>query len=276
MANYSPISIFDSGYGGLTVLKEIYRLLPEYDYMYVGDNARAPYGTRSYEVVYRYTLDAVRYLFKEGSPLTILACNTASAKALRSIQQTDLPNIAPDNRVLGVIRPAVEKAGELSTTGHVGVLGTTGTINSNSYPIELTKWSGGKITHVSQQDCPMWVPIIENGEELNPASLPFIKSKVEELLAKDVDIDLIILACTHYPLIKEQIKKFLPSRVSLMNQAALVAERLQDYLQRHPQMEKRISRGGSMRFLTTEDNKEFAKKGSRFWASPITAATIHL
>ncbi|MFV0346188.1 MAG: glutamate racemase [Bacteroidales bacterium] len=273
---YSPIAIFDSGYGGLTVLKEIYTLLPQYDYLYLGDNARAPYGTRSFEVVYEYTLDAVKYLFDRNSPLIILACNTASAKALRTIQQNVLPSLSPNNRVLGVIRPAVEYAGKITKTGHIGVLGTTGTVNSKSYPIELRKWSLGKVTHIVQQDCPMWVPIIENGEELNPAALPFIEEKVKALLAKDDAIDLIIPACTHYPLIKSQIEQFLPAQVTLMNQAAFVAEGLKDYLHRHPEMENRLSKGASLNFLTTEDEKEFAKKGSRFWGTPITAAKIHL
>ncbi|MFV0506035.1 MAG: glutamate racemase [Bacteroidales bacterium] len=274
--SYSPISVFDSGYGGLSVLKEIYKLLPEYDYLYLGDNARSPYGTRSFEVVYRYTLEAVKYLFAENSPLTILACNTASAKALRSVQQIDLAQMHPNNRVLGVIRPAVERAGELSSSGHIGILATTGTVNSNSYPIELAKWSGGKITHVSQQDCPMWVPIIENGEEHNPASLPFIKNKVYELLKQDDKIDLVILACTHYPLIKKQIEQFMPSSIKLMNQGEIVAEKLKDYLYRHKDMEKRISKGGSLKFLTTENKEMFEEKGSRFWGTPITATKIQI
>ena len=199
MNDKGPIGVFDSGYGGLTVLKEIVKGLPQYDYLYLGDNARNPYGTRSFEVVYEYTLEAVKYLFSQDCPLIIIACNTASAKALRNIQQLDLPVIAPDRRVLGVIRPSVEKVSEITGNGHVGVLGTVGTVVSESYPIELEKWSGGRVVSTVQEACPMWVPIVENNEIGTEGAEFFIKRHIQNILAKDSKMDTLILGCTHYP-----------------------------------------------------------------------------
>jgi len=207
--HYSPIGVFDSGYGGLTVLKELIKILPCHDFLYLGDNARTPYGTRSFKVIYDYTLQSVKYLFRKNCPLIIIACNTASAKALRSIQQLDLPNMVPGKRVLGVIRPSVEKVTEITLNGHVGVLGTTGTINSGSYPIELNKWSGGKIKSVVQEACPMWVPLVENNEIESEGAEFFIKKNINNILRKDDKLDTLILGCTHYPLLKKVIGKYM-------------------------------------------------------------------
>ncbi|MBN1200095.1 MAG: glutamate racemase, partial [Bacteroidales bacterium] len=237
----SPIGVFDSGYGGLTVLKELIKAIPACDFLYLGDNARTPYGTRSFRIVYEYTLQAVRYLFDQGCPLVIIACNTASAKALRNIQQLDLPHIAPDKRVLGVIRPSVEKVAEMTRNGHVGVLGTPGTVLSGSYPIELEKWSDGKVVSTVQEACPLWVPLVENNEIDSKGAEFFVRKNIQNLLAKDKDLDTIILGCTHYPLLINQIKKFVPDWVQILEQGEIVAEKLTGYLKRHPEMEKRIS-----------------------------------
>ena len=240
-SEYQPIGIFDSGYGGLTILKEIMAKLPGYDYIYLGDNARTPYGSRSFEVVYEYTLQAVKKLFSSGCQLVILACNTASAKALRSIQQNDLPKIDPQRRVLGVIRPSIEKIPALTKTSHVGILGTEGTVVSQSYPMELAKITGGKIT-VVQEACPMWVPLVENNEVNNAGTEYFVEKNITGLFRKDSEIDTIILGCTHYPLLLNVIKKFLPDNVELLEQGHVVAESLADYLTRHPEMEQRCSK----------------------------------
>ncbi|MGE4585998.1 MAG: glutamate racemase [Mangrovibacterium sp.] len=274
--NYHPIGVFDSGYGGLTVLRELVRALPQYDFVYLGDNARTPYGTRSFEVVYRYTLEAVKKLFDIGCPMVILACNTASAKALRTIQQRDLPRMAPGNRVLGVIRPSVEHAAEVSRNGHVGVLATNGTVASHSYPVELEKWSGGKIIRTSQQACPMWVPLVENRLINTPGADYFIRTDMNRLFEQDPAIDSLILGCTHYPLLLDGIRKYLPgSRVNLIEQGPIVAGKLADYLQRHPEMEKRCSRGGAVAYYTTEQVELFEAQALQFMGQAVKAGRIH-
>ena len=256
------IGVFDSGYGGLTILDKIREKMPEYDYIYLGDNARTPYGTRSFEVVYNFTLQAVRKLFELGCPLVILACNTASAKALRSIQQIDLPQIAPWKRVLGVIRPTVECIGEMTTTRHIGVLATTGTIKSESYPLEVRKLFPD-IT-ITGEACPMWVPLVENNESQSEGADYFIRQHIERLLQNDPLIDTILLGCTHYPLLMEKIRKFTPSHIRIIAQGEYVAESLQDYLRRHPEMDNLCSQGGTCRFLTTESEQKFKESASIF------------
>ncbi len=270
----SPIGVFDSGYGGLSVLRDIVERLPQYDYLYLGDNARAPYGTRSFERVYEFTLQAVEYLFAQGCPLVILACNTASAKALRSIQQRDLPRIAPDRRVLGVIRPTAEAVGALSRTGHVGIFATPGTIASESYDIEIKKLNPG--FEVYGQACPMWVPIVENLEMETPGAKYFVDREVGRLLEKSGKIDTIILGCTHYPLLYDQIRASVPQGISLVEQGRIVADSLADYLRRHPEMETRLSRGGSIDYLTTEAPDKFGALGSIFMRRPVEARRIQL
>lgn len=256
------IGVFDSGYGGLTILDKIREKMPEYDYIYLGDNARTPYGTRSFEVVYNFTLQAVRKLFELGCPLVILACNTASAKALRSIQQIDLPQIAPWKRVLGVIRPTVECIGEMTTTRHIGVLATTGTIKSESYPLEVRKLFPD-IT-ITGEACPMWVPLVENNESLSEGADYFIRQHIERLLQNDPLIDTILLGCTHYPLLMDKIRKFTPSHIRIIAQGEYVAESLQDYLKRHPEMDNLCSQGVTCRFLTTESEQKFKESASIF------------
>ena len=258
----APIGIFDSGYGGLTILDKIRKRLPEYDYIYLGDNARSPYGNRSFEVVYEFTLQAVRWLFKHNCRLIILACNTASAKALRTIQQKDLPHIDPQRRVLGVIRPTVENIGQITHTRHVGILGTSGTISSGSYPLEIEKLYSGLI--IESEACPMWVPLIENNEYNNPGADYFIQRHINTILARDPLIDTIILACTHYPLIKKKIRSFLPESIRLVDQGKLIAESLDDYLHRHPEMETHCSKNATCRFYTTESEQKFAMMASLF------------
>jgi glutamate racemase len=272
----APIGVFDSGYGGLTVLKALEKALPGYDFLYLGDNARTPYGTRSFNVVYEYTLEAVKYLFSQNCPLIIIACNTASAKALRNIQQLDLPEIAPEKRVLGVIRPSVEKVSEITQNGHVGVLGTVGTVVSESYPIELQKWSEGKVKSTVQEACPMWVPIVENNEIDTEGAEYFIKKNIANILQKDKDLDTLVLGCTHYPLLSKIIRKYVPDEITVLEQGAVVAEKLIDYLQRHPAMEKRLSKSGSVVFQTTESAENFENKASLFLGRKVKAETIHL
>ena len=272
----SPIGVFDSGYGGLTVLKEIRRMLPEYDFLYLGDNARTPYGTRSFEVVYEYTLQSVKYLFAQGCPLVILACNTASSKALRNIQQLDLPKLAPDRRVLGVIRPCVEKVSDITRNGRIGVLGTPGTVASLSYPIELEKWSRGKVISTVQEACPMWVPLVENFELDSPGTDYFVEKNIRGLLHKDPKIDTVILGCTHYPLLLDSIKKYLPTNIHLVNQGEVVAAKLRDYLARHPEIENRISVNGLVRYLTTETAEIFDSKAGLFLNETVHGETVVL
>ncbi|MCM1225383.1 MAG: glutamate racemase [Lachnospiraceae bacterium] len=268
------IGVFDSGYGGLSVLRDIVERLPGYDYIYLGDNARAPYGGRSFERVHEFTLEAVEYLFDRGCPLVILACNTASAKALRTIQQNDLPRIAPDRRVLGVIRPTAEAVGEFSRTGRVGVFATQGTIASRSYDIEVKKLNPG--FEVYGQPCPMWVPIVENLEMETPGAEYFIGRDVNRLLGQCADIDAIILGCTHYPLIYDQIRKAVPQGIRLIEQGRIVAESLADYLRRHPEMDARLSRGGGIEYLTTESPEKFDALGSIFMRRAVESRQIQL
>jgi glutamate racemase len=271
---YQPIGIFDSGFGGLTVLKEIKNKIPQYDYLYLGDNARAPYGSRSFETVYEYTLECVNHLFSMGCELVILACNTASAKALRTIQQKDLPKLDPKKRVLGVIRPTTEIVGNFSKTGHVGILGTMGTVSSNSYPVEIEKFFQN--LNVYQEACPMWVPLIENNEHDNAGADFFIKKHAERLMNQQPAIDAIILGCTHYPLIANKIKQHLPQSVQLLSQGAIVAASLANYLQRHPEIEKNCSKGQSLAFYTTDLPETFDKAATLFFGEAVYSKHLAL
>lgn len=270
-----PIGIFDSGYGGLTVFRSIADKLPQYDYLYLGDNARAPYGNRSFETVYEYTLQCVEWFFEQGCPLVILACNTASAKALRNIQQIDLPRLGAEKRVLGVIRPTAEVVGQYTHTNKVGVLGTKGTVSSDSYPKEIGNFYPE--VQVFQQACPLWVPFIENGDYQGDGIDFYIRKDLEQLFAQSDDIDTVLLACTHYPLLEEKIRKFLPDEnIKLLGQGNIVAESIASYLQRHPDMEERISKGGSKTFYTTDAAADFEENATRFFGEPVTAQHIHL
>lgn len=260
--NKGAIGIFDSGYGGLTILEKIRELLPNYDYIYLGDNARTPYGTRSFEVVYDFTLQAVRKLFDLGCPLVILACNTASAKALRSIQQINLPEMDASRRVLGVIRPTVECISDITKSRHVGILATSGTIKSESYPLEIHKLNPD-IT-VTGEACPMWVPLVENNEFNSSGADYFIKQHIEHLLDKDPQIDTIILGCTHYPLLLEKIKQYTPNHIRIIAQGEYVAHSLQNYLQRHSEIENKCTQNGTCRYLTTESKDKFQESASIF------------
>lgn len=274
MLQVGPIGVFDSGYGGLTILSELQKHLPQYDYLYLGDNSRAPYGSRSFDVIYQFTLQAVEYLFSRGCNLVILACNTASAKALRTIQQRDLPRIAPDKRVLGVIRPTAEIVGEISKTNNVGVLGTIGTIQSSSYTLEIKKLFPYVV--VAEQACPMWVPIIENLEIDNPGTDFFVKEYLDALLEKNDKIDTIILACTHYPLLISKIRKFLPSHIQIISQGEYVAKSLKDYLIRHPELDQYCSKNGLSHFLTTESAEKFSSMTEVFLNKEIQVEHISL
>lgn len=269
-----PIGIFDSGYGGLTIFDKIREQLPAYDYLYLGDNARSPYGTRSFEVVYQFTRQAVIKLFEAGCPLVILACNTASAKALRTIQQKDLPRLDPTRRVLGVIRPTVEKMDAVSHTKHIGILGTFGTISSGSYALEIAKMFPH--IHVTGEACPMWVPLVENNEYNSPGADYFVQKHLDRILAADPLIDTLVLGCTHYPLLIEKIKAFLPSGVSLFAQGEYVADSLRDYLRRHPEMETRLTRTGNCRFLTTESAAKFSETASVFLRDRIEVEQVSI
>ncbi|MBS1616077.1 MAG: glutamate racemase [Bacteroidetes bacterium] len=270
----APIGIFDSGYGGLTVFRAIREALPQYDYLYLGDNARAPYGSRSFDTIHAYTWQCVQWMFAQHCPLIILACNTASAKALRNIQQRDLPALHPQERVLGVIRPTAEVIGNYSLTGHVGVLGTKGTIQSDSYPLEIAKLFPQ--LKVYQQACPLWVPIIEAGEHDSPAADYLVEKYLGSLLSQSRDIDTVLLACTHYPLLSPKILEYLPEHIRLISQGDIVASSLADYLLRHPEMDARLSRGGSSLFFTTDDESEFEEKGSLFFEKPLRATHLFL
>lgn len=272
--NKSPIGIFDSGYGGLTVLSEIKSLLPQYDYIYLGDNARNPYGNRSFETVYEFTKEAVLWFFKQNCPLVILACNTASAKALRSIQQIDLPKIDPSKRVLGVIRPTVECVADFTKTGHVGVLGTSGTILSQSYDIEIDKLHPH--LKVQSEACPMWVPLVENKEFDKPGADYFVKQHIDNLMQKDAQIDTIILGCTHYPLLINKIEKYLPQSAHVISQGEYVAKSLKDYLHRHPEMEKRCSKNGIAQYFTTDSPEKFVDLASLFLNEKIEAQKTNI
>jgi glutamate racemase len=274
MNKLNPIGVFDSGYGGLTILTELQHKMPDYDFLYLGDNARAPYGPRSFDVVYEFTLEAVQYLFNQGCELVILACNTASAKALRTIQQKDLPLLFPSKRVLGVIRPSTEAIGELTQTNHVGILATEGTVKSESYVIEISKFSPNTI--VNQHACPIWVPLIENNKHFTEAGKMFIKEDVESLLQKDEQIDTIILACTHYPILKDYIQSIVPNNVRIVAQGAIIADKLEDYLIRHPEIESKCSKNGSTRYLTTENELIFNQNASRLLNKNIISEHIKL
>lgn len=267
-----PIAVFDSGYGGLTVLKDLLHYFPEYDFIYLGDNARAPYGNRSFDVVYKYTLEAVKMLFSLGAHLVILACNTASAKALRTIQQKDLPQIDPNRRVLGVIRPSVEMLASNSHTGHVGILGTEGTVLSNSYPLEISKLSPH--LKVTQEACPMWVPLVENNEFKSEGASYFVKKNLNSLMSKDPDIDTVVLGCTHYPLLLPMIKIHLPKQVKIISQGSIVAKSLEDYLVRHPEMEQKILKNSKCAFYTSEQAEKFDTAAALFMGREVKSQTI--
>ena len=269
-----PIGVFDSGYGGLTILRQFRQLLPQYDYLYLGDNARAPYGTRSYEVVYEFTLQAVKKLFSMGCHLVILACNTASAKALKSIQERDLPNLDPNRRVLGVIRPTAECVGGISKTRHIGILATQGTIMSESYPLEIHKLFPDIVVH--GEACPMWVPLVENNEFDSPGADYFVQKRIGNLLRKDPEIDTIILGCTHYPLLLNKILKYTPRTIKIIPQGDYVAASLKQYLQRHTDIEALCTRQASCRFLTTESVEKFEESASVFLRDKIMAERITL
>lgn len=269
-----PIGIFDSGYGGLTIYREIQELLPQYNYLYLGDNARTPYGTRSFDVVYEFTRQCVKYLFSQGCHLVILACNTASAKALRSIQQVDLPAISSQKRVLGIIRPTVETIGDVTRSRHVGVLATEGTIKSNSYPLEIHKLFPDIV--VTGEACPMWVPLVETCEHKSPGADYFIKRHVDNLLAHDSQIDTIILGCTHYPMLIEKIKQYVPQGVRVLTQGAAVAASLKDYLARHPEMDALCAKDGRRVFCTTESDSRFCEQASRFLEQSIDVMHVTL
>lgn len=269
-----PIGIFDSGYGGLTILDKIQQLMPEYDYLYLGDNARTPYGPRSFDIVYEFTLQAVEKLFEMGCRLVILACNTASAKALRSIQVNDLPRLDPERRVLGVIRPTVECIGSLTKTRHIGILATSGTVKSDSYPMEIRKLFPDII--VNSQSCPMWVPLVENNEYHTLGADYFVEQYIEDLFFKDHQIDTIILGCTHYPLLLPKIKHFMPDGITIVSQGEYVASSLKDYLKRHPDMDSCCTKNGTCHFLTTESETEFADSASIFLRRNITVERVIL
>lgn len=270
----SPIGVFDSGYGGLTVLREIVNKLPQYDYIYLGDNARAPYGPRSFDTVYRYTLQCVNWFFKQNCSLVILACNTASAKALRSIQQNDLPKIDPGKRVLGVIRPTTEIIGKFSESKHIGILATSGTVSSDSYTIEIEKFFPG--IKVFQQACPMWVPLVENDEYNSHGADFFVKKYINQLLDQSPVIDTILLACTHYPLLQDKIREHTPADIKIISQGAMVAESLADYLQRHPEIENRISANGEHKFYTTDSTQDFDRHAASFYGANVKSIHIDL
>lgn len=269
-----PIGVFDSGYGGLTILDKIREVLPEYDYIYLGDNARAPYGTRSFEVVYEFTRQAVNKLFDMGCHLVILACNTASAKALRSIQMNDLPGIDPARRVLGVIRPTVECVGEISKNQHIGVLATAGTIKSESYPLEIHKLFPE--IQVSGTACPMWVSLVENNESQDEGADYFIRKYIDQLLSKDPQIDTVILGCTHFPILLPKIRQYIPEHISVIAQGEYVAESLKDYLKRHPEMDAKCTKNGNCQFCTTEAEEKFSESASTFLKQQINVKHITL
>lgn len=269
-----PIGVFDSGYGGLTILKEFVRNMPEYDFIYLGDNARAPYGNRSFETVYEYTLECVEQLFAKGCKLVILACNTASAKALRTIQQNDLQRIDPQRRVLGVIRPTSEVVGKLTESNTVGIFATSGTVNSGSYVLEIEKFYPN--IQVIQEACPMWVPMVEYNEFDKPGADYFIKQHIERLLKKSEGIDTIILGCTHYPLLMPKIKQYLPEKIKVIAQGEIVAASLMDYLQRHPDMDASCSKNGKLEFYTTDAVETFNEHAAIFFGREVQSIHLHL
>ena len=269
-----PIGIFDSGYGGLTILREIRKIMPQYDYLYLGDNARTPYGTRSFDVVYEFTIQAVRYLFKQGCHLVILACNTASAKALRTIQQYDLPSLAPNRRVLGVIRPTVEVAGDISKSHHIGIMATPGTVRSKTYELEIAKLFPN--FQVTSEACPMWVPLVENEEYNTPGADYFVRKHIDNLLQQDPQIDSVILGCTHYPLLRDKIRQWMPDNRHIIEQGNYVAQSLKDYLSRHQNMSEHITTDGTIRYLTTEQADVFQAKATIFMDTTVEAERVFL
>jgi glutamate racemase len=274
MGTSQPIGVFDSGYGGLTVLRELVKTLPAFDFIYLGDNARAPYGTRSFETVYQYTLEAVRWFFRHECPLVVLACNTASAKALRTIQQRDLPGIGAEKRVLGVIRPSTETIGKYSLSEKIGILATPGTVQSDSYPIEIKKFFPE--VKVYQQASPMWVPLVENNEQDSPGADYFVKEYLDLLFAQDPGIDVLLLACTHYPLLQNKILQYLPSQVRLLSQGPIVADSLQDYLERHPEIEELCSKDSRRLFFTTDSSADFDRHATTFYGAPVESKHVVL
>jgi glutamate racemase len=274
MKQPAPIGIFDSGYGGLTVFREIRAKLPQYDYIYLGDNARAPYGPRDFDTIYHYTLECVQHLFDMGCQLVVLACNTASAKALRTIQQQDLVRIAPDRRVLGVIRPTTEIVGQYSNSGHVGILATAGTVKSESYVIEIAKFFPA--LKVFQQACPMWVPLVENNEHEGPGADYFVQKYLDALLAQSSAIDTVVLGCTHYPLMMAKIRQYLPASVNILAQGDIVATSLADYLHRHPEIEQMCSKTSQTAYFTTAAPADFDEKAAIFMGEPVSSRHIGL
>jgi glutamate racemase len=275
MSASSPIGIFDSGIGGLTVFRSIVKQLPEYDYLYFGDNSRAPYGNRSFNTIHQYTWECVQWMFDKGCPLVILACNTASAKALRTIQQKDMLNNYGDKRVLGVIRPTAEVIGNYTKTKEIGVLGTRGTVQSNSYGLEIGKFFPN--VKVYQQACPMWVPLIESGEYDKPGADYYVKLYLDQMLAQSVNIDTLLLACTHYPLLEEKIKAYLPANISVVSQGDIVAQSLAGYLGRHPEMEQRLSKNHTREFFTTtDDTEDFDRHASMFFSAPVKSSYVSM
>lgn len=269
-----PIGVFDSGYGGLTVLKEIVHALPDYDYLYMGDNARAPYGPRSFDTVYHYTLECVQWFFSQGCELVILACNTASAKALRTIQQKDLLRMDPAKRVLGVIRPTTEVIGNYTKTGKVGILGTEGTVLSESYPIEIAKFFPQ--VRVFQEACPMWVPLIENNEYEHAGADYFVQQHLNRLFCQSGEIDTLLLACTHYPLLINKIKQFAPAGVQIVSQGEIVAKSLQQYIANHPTLAEKCTRNGQLSFYTTDATADFDTHATRFFGKSIASKHLEL
>jgi glutamate racemase len=269
-----PIGIFDSGYGGLTILKEIITRLHQYDYIYLGDNARSPYGSRSFETVYRYTLQCVQWLFEQGCPLVVLACNTASAKALRTIQQNDLPKMNGERRVLGVIRPTSEIIGTYTKTKNIAILATAGTVQSESYLLEIEKFFPE--LNVLQEACPMWVPLVENNEHEKPGADYFVRKHIDNVLEKERNIDTILLACTHYPLLKTKIDQFLPAGITLLSQGGIVANSLSDYLHRHPEIESKCSKTNLRIFFTTDSAEDFDNHASIFFGEPVSSKHVDL
>lgn len=267
-----PIGVFDSGYGGLTILKDLVNKLPQYDYLYLGDNARAPYGTRSFDAVYHYTLQCVKWFFDQGCPLVILACNTASAKALRTIQQKDLPNIDAAKRVLGVIRPTAEIIGNFTKTNTIGILGTNGTVQSGSYVIEINNFSPE--VKVFQQACPLWVPLIESNEYDTEGADFFIKKNIDALLEQSPDIDTILLACTHYPLLLNKLKQFVPGGINIISQGEIIADSLKNYLERHPEIEEKCSKQGHIQLYTTDSEEDFDKHSAVFFGKGLKSGNI--
>ncbi len=269
-----PIGIFDSGYGGLTILHQMRQILPQYDYLYLGDNARAPYGTRSFDVVYQFTREAVFKLFDMGCHLVILACNTASAKALRTIQQNDLPQFDLDRRVLGIIRPTAECIGDITKTRHIGIVATEGTIKSESYPLEIHKINPD--IQVSGEACPMWVPLVENYEFDSPGADYFVKKRINNLMRKDPQIDSIILGCTHYPLLLNKIIKYVPKGVSIISQGEYVSNSLKDYFRRHAEIESKCTKTGTCKYLTTENPEKFKESAQVFLHENIEVENVNL